>query len=87
MRTSNYEFPEDSSLMFVEESRADYNKVGNEKDSESLSNEELNFKYQLIKGRIAENLIQELFLSEGYQVHKFGSYKRFECIIITITHL
>ncbi|MEM9678873.1 MAG: hypothetical protein AAF901_01005 [Bacteroidota bacterium] len=33
---------------------------------------ELNFKFQLVKGRIAENLVQELFLSEGYQVFKYG---------------
>ena len=40
--------------------------------AEGLNCRELNFKYQLIKGRIAENLIQELFLSEGYKVFKFG---------------
>ena len=38
----------------------------------ALSDRELNFKFQLLKGRIAENLMQELFLSEGYQVFKFG---------------
>jgi len=55
---------EDTSQTIVNETTGGY-KV-------ALSDRELNFKFQLLKGRIAENLMQELFLSEGYQVFKFG---------------
>ena len=33
---------------------------------------ELNYRYNMIKGRIAETLIQELFLSLGYNVFRYG---------------
>lgn len=33
---------------------------------------EKNYRYNMIKGRIAETLIQELFLSLGYNVFRFG---------------
>src|SRR5258706_11841008 len=41
-------------------------------DEEGLSDKEYNFHYSMIKGRIAETLIQELFLSLGYNVFRFG---------------
>lgn len=72
MSEINYALEEDSSSLILEESQADYGKIGQNKETKSISEKELNFKYQLIKGRIAENLIQELFLSEGYQVYKYG---------------
>ena len=37
-----------------------------------LSNHERNYRYNMIKGRIAETLIQELFLSLGYNVFRYG---------------
>lgn len=37
-----------------------------------LSNKERNYRYGMIKGRIAETLIQELFLSLGYTVFRYG---------------
>lgn len=41
-------------------------------DNRGLSNNEYNFRYGMIKGRIAETLIQELFLSLGYSVFRYG---------------
>ena len=37
-----------------------------------LSDKDKNYRYNMIKGRIAETLIQELFLSLGYNVFRFG---------------
>lgn len=37
-----------------------------------LSGEELCYRYNMIKGRIAETLIEELFLSLGYNVYRYG---------------
>lgn len=37
-----------------------------------LSAKERNYRYGMIKGRIAETLIQELFLSLGYTVFRYG---------------
>jgi hypothetical protein len=37
-----------------------------------LSGKEYNYRYGMIKGRIAETLIQELFLSLGYNVFRYG---------------
>lgn len=37
-----------------------------------LSDRERNYRYGMIKGRIAETLIQELFLSLGYNVFRYG---------------
>lgn len=41
-------------------------------DSKGLSDKDRNFRYGMIKGRIAETLIQELFLSLGYNVFRYG---------------
>ena len=32
----------------------------------------LNFHYQMTKGRLAETIIEEMFISCGYDVHRFG---------------
>lgn len=32
----------------------------------------LNFHYQMTKGRLAETIIEEMFISSGYEVHRFG---------------
>jgi hypothetical protein len=37
-----------------------------------LSDRDRNYRYNMIKGRIAETLIQELFLSLGYNVFRYG---------------
>jgi len=45
------------------------------KDSEpndGLSKKETNYKEGMIKGRIAETLIEELFLSLGYSIFRYG---------------
>ena len=42
------------------------------KDSEGLSAGESRYKEGMIKGRIAETLIEELFLSLGYNVFRYG---------------
>jgi len=45
-------------------------KEKNEKNG--LSDKEYTYRYGMIKGRIAETLIQELFLSLGYNVFRYG---------------
>lgn len=46
---------------------------GNFESSENgLSEKDYNYRYGMIKGRIAETLIQELFLSLNYNVFRFG---------------
>lgn len=42
------------------------------KNIDGLSNKDYNYRYGMIKGRIAETLIQELFLSLGYNVFRYG---------------
>lgn len=37
-----------------------------------LTDKERNYRYGMIKGRIAETLVQELFLSLGYNVFRYG---------------
>ncbi len=41
-------------------------------DSNGLTDKEHNYRYNMIKGRIAETLIQELFLSLNYNVFRYG---------------
>ncbi|MBN2682259.1 MAG: hypothetical protein JXR58_07105 [Bacteroidales bacterium] len=43
-----------------------------EKESLGLTEKDRNYRYNMIKGRIAETLIQELFLSLGYNVFRYG---------------
>lgn len=40
--------------------------------SQAWSNRDLNFRFDVIKGRLAETLIQELFLSLKYNVFRYG---------------
>ncbi len=40
--------------------------------TKGLSDKDFNYRYGMIKGRIAETLIQELFLSLGYNVFRYG---------------
>lgn len=53
-----------------------YKKKNSHKDEDEkeggLSTKERNYRYGMIKGRIAETLIQELFLSLGYTVFRYG---------------
>jgi hypothetical protein len=41
-------------------------------DNNGLTDKEHNYRYGMIKGRIAETLIQELFLSLDYNVFRYG---------------
>ena len=41
-------------------------------EANGLSDKDHNYRYNVIKGRIAETLIQELFLSLGYNVFRYG---------------
>jgi len=41
-------------------------------DDGGLTDKEFNYRYGMIKGRIAETLIQELFLSLNYNVFRYG---------------
>jgi len=41
-------------------------------DEAGLTDKERNYRYGMIKGRIAETLIQELFLSLNYNVFRYG---------------
>lgn len=45
---------------------------GIEEETTGLSENDFNYRYNMIKGRIAETLIQELFLSLGYNVFRYG---------------
>jgi hypothetical protein len=40
--------------------------------AERTKQSELNFHFQMTKGRLAETIIEEMFLSCGYEVHRFG---------------
>src|SRR6478609_6357970 len=47
--------------------------IGNDWDEEKgLGDKEWNYRFGMIKGRIAETLIQELFLSLDYNVFRYG---------------
>ncbi len=48
------------------------NKNSTENHVEWLSEKDHNYRYNMIKWRIAETLIQELFLSLGYNVFRYG---------------
>jgi len=41
-------------------------------DNSGMTDKERNYRFQMIKGRIAETLIQELFLSLNYNVFRYG---------------
>lgn len=61
----------------IEKSNPEKNHVIVEKhdekiESTGLSDKDRDFRYGMIKGRIAETLIQELFLSLGYNVFRYG---------------
>jgi hypothetical protein len=43
-----------------------------EKEKQGLNYRDYNYRYGMIKGRIAETLIQELFLSLNYSVFRYG---------------
>ena len=47
-------------------------KNGNKSDEKGLSERESGYRFNMIKGRIAETLIQELFLSLKYPVFCYG---------------
>ncbi len=47
-------------------------KITSKRDDDGLTDKERNYRYNMIKGRIAETLIQELFLSLGYNVFRYG---------------
>jgi len=49
-------------------------KINNDSNNHDngLTDKEKNYRYGMIKGRIAETLIQELFLSLGYNVFRYG---------------
>ena len=51
----------------INEKRVEYNG-----ENHGLSDKDYNFRFGMIKGRIAETLIQELFLSLGYNVFRYG---------------
>lgn len=54
-----------------ESSKTDKNSSVKQEQS-GLSDKDRNYRYGMIKGRIAETLIQELFLSLGYNVFRYG---------------
>jgi hypothetical protein len=51
---------------------ADFDDFDDDEDSRGLSDKQKSFRYGMIKGRIAETLIQELFLSLNYNVFRYG---------------
>jgi len=49
-----------------------HQKINPQRDSNGLSKRESKYKEGMIKGRIAETLVEELFLSLGYNVFRYG---------------
>lgn len=49
-----------------------YQEKNGSKELSGMSEKESNYRFNMIKGRIAETLIQELFLSLGYNVFRYG---------------
>lgn len=49
-----------------------YQEKNGSKELTGMSEKESNYRFNMIKGRIAETLIQELFLSLGYNVFRYG---------------
>src|SRR3989338_8720248 len=58
-----------------------YSKENPKKNSKGLSKEEKGYKEGIIKGRIAETLIEELFLSLNYGVFRYGMEKTIPGIV------
>lgn len=38
----------------------------------SLNNREWNFRYKMIRGKLAETLVEQLFISHKYSVYRYG---------------
>ena len=57
---------------FVTSKLKNSEKHSSNEDNHGLSDKEHTYRYNMIKGRIAETLIQELFLSLGYSVFRYG---------------
>lgn len=55
-----------------QESTSEKLEQAKEEKLNGLSDKDRNYRYNMIKGRIAETLIQELFLSLGYNVFRYG---------------
>lgn len=49
-----------------------YNEKNKGESGSGMTYKESNYRFNMIKGRIAETLIQELFLSLGYNVFRYG---------------
>jgi hypothetical protein len=54
------------------ESNSSESSINESTKAKGLSDKDKRFRYGMIKGRIAETLIQELFLSLGYNVFRYG---------------
>lgn len=52
--------------------KSNFREMETREEAEGISDKEYNYRYGMIKGRIAETLIQELFLSLGYSVFRYG---------------
>ena len=46
--------------------------LNDKEEIDGLTDKDWNYRYNMIKGRIAETLIQELFLSLGFSVFRYG---------------
>jgi len=57
---------------YKEENKPESKSSENAETEHGLSEKDLNYRYNMIKGRIAETLIQELFLSLNYNVFHYG---------------
>ena len=68
----------EESEVIVADKKPDTNQ---EPEVTGLTDNERNYRYNMIKGRIAETLIQELFLSLGYNVFHYGMEKTIPGII------
>jgi hypothetical protein len=57
---------------YNEKTKGDKENIDFDFEESGLSDNERNYRYGMIKGRIAETLIQELFLSLNYNVFRYG---------------
>ncbi len=59
-------------MSYYKQNFANPRQEADEDDSDYATEKKLKFHYGMIKGRIAETLIQEMFLFMGFQVYHYG---------------
>lgn len=68
----SYVIPESPECASCRENRNKMWVVNDTCDTYGLHNREWNFRYKMIKGKLAETLVEQLFLSHKYTVYRYG---------------